>query len=87
MPSGNVVVAGNNVIVGSSSALYRLTPDLVEVESRLVVGGHSNRLLVADRTRDGTFGGIVLACGPRRCFLSPNNSLADILWRGVEIRQ
>ena len=87
MPSNetlrNVVVAGNNVIVGSSSTLYRLTPELVEVESILLPNGQSNRLLVADGTGDAMFGGAVLACGPRRCYLSPINSLADIVWRGV----
>ena len=77
------MVADNNIIVGSSSTLYRLTPDLVEVESMPLPDSRANRLLVADRTRDGLF---VLACGPRRCFLSPNDNLADILWRGVVLQ-
>ena len=78
----NVVVAGNSVIVGSSSALYRLTPDLVEVESIMLPMNSPNRLLVADRTRNGMFGGAVLACGSPSCALSPINNLSDILWEG-----
>ena len=77
----NVVVAGNSVIVGSSSALYRLTPDLVELESVMLTS--PNQLLVADRTRNGMFGGTMLACGSARCVLSPINSFSDILWQGV----
>ena len=76
----NVVVTNDTVIVGSTSALYRLTVDLVEVES--VMLNSSNRLLVADRSRDGTFGGGVLACGSSRCTLSPVNMLSTIVWRG-----
>ena len=60
----NVVVTNDTVIVGSISALYRLTIDLVEVES--VMTNSPNRLLVADRSRDGMFGGGVLACGSSR---------------------
>ena len=74
----NVVVTNDTVIVGSTSALYRLTVDLVEVES--VIINSSNRLLVADRS--GMFGGCVLACGSSRCTLSPVNMLSDIVWRG-----
>ena len=77
----NVVVTGNSVIVGSSSALYRLTPDLVEVES--VMLDDPNRLLVASRTSDGFFDEDVLACGSARCVLSPISSFSDILWQGA----
>ena len=76
----NVVVTEDNIIVGSSSALYRLTHELVEVESVMV--NRPNRLLVADRSRDGMFGGGVLACGSPRCTLSPVNMLSDIVWEG-----
>ena len=76
----NVVVTNDTVIVGSTSALYRLTIDLVEDES--VMLNSPNRLLVADRSRDGMFGGGVLACGSSRCTLSPVNMLSDIVWRG-----
>ena len=72
----NVVVAGNNVIVGSSSTLYRLTTSMVEVES--VMLGSPCRLLVAERTSDGMFGGTVLACGTTHCNLSLSNSLSEI---------
>ena len=75
------MVAGNSVIVGSSSALYRLTPDLVEDES--VMLDNPNRLLVASRTSDGFFDEDVLACGSARCVLSPINSFSDILWQGT----
>ena len=74
----NVVVTNDTVIVGSSSALYRLTADLVEVESVMI--NSPNRLLVADRS--GMFGGGVLACGSLRCTLSPVNMLSNIVWRG-----
>ena len=74
----NVVVTNDTVIVGSTSALYRLTVDLVEVESVMI--NNPNRLLVADRS--GMFGGGVLACGSSRCTLSPVNNLSDIVWRG-----
>ena len=60
----NVVVTNDTIIVGSSSALYRLTHELVKVESVMLNG--QNRLLVADRRRDGMFGGGVLACGTPR---------------------
>ena len=70
----------DNIIVGSTSALYRLTIDLVEVES--VMLNSQNRLLVADRNRDGMFGGGVLACGSPRCTLSPVDQLPDIVWEG-----
>ena len=76
----NVVVTEDNIIVGSSSALYRLTHELVEVESVMV--NRPNRLLVADRSRDGMFGGGVLACGTPRCTLSPVNMLSNIVWEG-----
>ena len=76
----NVVVTNDTVIVGSTSALYRLTIDLVEVES--VMTNSPNRLLVADRSRDGMFGGGVLACGSLRCTLSPVNMLSNNVWRG-----
>ena len=76
----NAVVTNDTVIVGSTLALYRLTHDLVEVES--VMLNSQNRLLVADRSRDGMFGGGVLACGTPRCTLSPVNMLSDILWEG-----
>ena len=76
----NVVVTNETVIVGSTSALYRLTIDLVEDES--VMLNSPNRLLVADRSRDGMFGGGVLACGSSRCTLSPVNMLSDTVWRG-----
>ena len=81
----NVVVAGNNVIVGSSSTLYRLTTDLVEIESVYLPGGRrsTNRLLVADRI----FGGAVLACGEIRCNLSPINRLSDMVWRGLVLER
>ena len=74
------MVTEDNIIVGSSSALYRLTHELVEVES--VILNSPNRLLVADRSRDGMFGGGVLACGTPRCTLSPVNMLSDIVWEG-----
>ena len=76
----NVVVTNDTVIVGSSSALYRLTHDLVEVESMML--NSQNRLLVADRSGDGMFGGGVLACGSPRCTLSPVNMLSDTVWEG-----
>ena len=76
----NVVVTNDTVIVGPTSALYRLTHDLVEVES--VILNSQNRLLVADRSRDGMFGGGVLACGSPRCTLSPVNMLSNIVWEG-----
>ena len=74
----NVVVTNDTVIVGSTSALYRLTVDLVEVESVRI--GSPNRLLFADR--GGMFGGGMLVCGSSRCTLSPVNMLSDIVWRG-----
>ena len=70
------MVAGNNVIVGSSSALYRLSPDLVEVESVISMQGSPNRLLVAE-------GVIVLACGTTVCNFSLINNLSDIFWQGT----
>ena len=76
----NLVVTEDTVIVGSSSALYRLTLGLVEVES--VMLNSTNRLLVADRSRDEMFGGGVLACGTPHCTLSPVNMLSDIVWEG-----
>ena len=79
MPSGalrNMVVAGSNVIVGSSSALYRLSPNLVEVESVISMQGSPNRLLVAE-------GVIVLACGTTVCNFSLINNLSDIFWQGI----
>jgi len=76
----NMVVAGSNVIVGSSSALYRPSPDLVEVES--VMQGSPNRLLVAEGVTDGMLGGIVLACGTTVCNFSLINNLSDIFWQG-----
>jgi len=76
----NVVIAGNNVIVGSSSTLYRLTPDMVEVES--VMLDSPNRLLVADQIRDEFLEVAVLACGTSSCSLSPITALSDIVWEG-----
>ena len=76
----SVVVTEDNIIVGSLSALYRLTHDLVEVESVMI--NSTNQLLVADRSRDGMFGGGVLACGSLCCTLSPVNMLSDIVWEG-----
>ena len=76
----NVVVTNDTVIVGSTSALYRLTIDLVEVESVMI--NSSNRLLVADRSRDGMFSGGVLACASPRCTLSLVNNLSHTVWRG-----
>ena len=76
----NVVVTEDSIIVGSSSGLYRLSHELVEVES--VMLNRRNRLLVADRSRDGMFGGGVLACGSPRCTLSSVNMLSDIVWEG-----
>ena len=78
------MVAGDNVIVGASSTLYRLNPNLMEVESVTLSmeRGRPNRLLVADRTTQGTFGGAVLACGSPHCTLSPINRLRDIVWQG-----
>ena len=74
------MVTNDTVIVGSTSALRRLTHDLVEVES--VMLNRPNRLLVADRSRDRMFGGGVLACGSPRCTLSPVNILSDTVWEG-----
>ena len=74
------MVTNDTVIVGSSSALYRLTLGLVEVES--VILNRTNRLLVADRSRDGMFGGGVLACISPRCTLSPVNMLSNTVWEG-----
>ena len=74
------MVAGNSIIVGSSSTLYRLTPDLVEVES--VMLDSPNRLLVADQTRNEFFEAAVLACGSLSCRLSPITALSDIVWKG-----
>jgi len=76
----NMVVAGNNVIVGSSSTLYRLAPDLVEVES--VMLDSPNRLLVGDQIRDEFIEVAVLACGSSSCSLSPITALSDIVWEG-----
>ena len=76
----NVAVTEDNIIVGSSSALYRLTHELVEVES--VILNRTNQLLVADRSGDGMFGGGVLACGTPRCTLSSVDLLSDIVWEG-----
>ena len=75
-----MVVTNETVIVGSTSALYRLTADLVEVESVRI--SSPNQLLVADRSRDGMFGGGVLACESSRCILSLVNMLSDTVWRG-----
>ena len=74
------MVAGNSVIVGSSSALYRLTPNLVEVESMML--DSPNRLLVADQTGEERFETAVLACGSLSCSLSPITALSDIAWEG-----
>ena len=74
------MVTEDTVIMGSSSGLYRLSHDLVEVESVMI--NSPNRLLVADRSRDRMFGGGVLACGSPRCTLSPVNMLSDIVWEG-----
>ena len=74
------MVTEDTVIVGSSSALYRLTVDLVEVES--VMLNSPNRLLVADRSRDRMLGGGVLACRSPRCTLSSVNMLSDVVWEG-----
>ena len=79
----NVVVTNDTVIVGSTSVMYRLTINLVEVESVRI--GSPNRLLVADKSRDGMFGGGVLACGSSRCTLSPINMLSTIVWRASDI--
>ena len=76
----NVVATEDNIFVGSTSALYRLTHELVEVES--VMLNRTNRLLVADRSGDGMFGGGVLACGSPRCTLSSVDLLSDIVWEG-----
>ena len=73
----NVVIAGNNVIVGSLSTLYRLTPDMVEVES--VMLDSPNRLLVANQASSVE---AVLACGSLSCSLSPSNDLSEIFWEG-----
>ena len=79
----NVVVADDSIIVGSSSSLYRLAPDLVEVEAMMLPPVSApNRLLIADTTREGTFGRAVLACGSPHCTLSPINRLRDIVWQG-----
>ena len=74
------MVIEDTVIVGSTSALYRLSHDLMEVESVMLIS--PSRLLVADRSRDGMFGGGVLACGTPRCTLSPVNMLSDTVWEG-----
>ena len=76
----NVVVTEDNIFVGSTSALYRLNHELVEVESMIL--NSQNRLLVADRSGDGMFGGGVLACGTPRCTLSSIDLLSDIVWEG-----
>ena len=79
----NVVVTNDTVIVGSTSTLYRLTVNLVEVESVMINSRRPNRLLVADRS--GMFGGGVLACGSPCCTLSPVNMLSDTVWRASDI--
>ncbi len=72
----NIIVTHSSIVVGSSRALYRLEPDLVEVQKRII--GTPNRLLVTDL--NGTFLGKVLECGTLECNLAPISNLSEITW-------
>ncbi len=72
----NIIVTHSSIVVGSSRALYRLEPDLVEVQKRIIET--PNRLLVTDL--NGTFLDKVLECGSLKCNLAPISNLSEITW-------
>ena len=73
----NIVLTDSHVVVGSTSALYRLNLSLSERQQTRTLSS-PNRMLVGDP--DGTYSDSVLECGNSGCSLSRISDLADIRW-------
>ena len=73
----NIVHTDEHIVVGSSSALYRIRPNTLSVDERLPLTA-SNRLLVPDI--GGTYDGNILACDNRRCALIEIVNFANASW-------
>ena len=72
----NMLLTDTNLIVGSSTALYRLDLDLVQLQRRVL--NAPNRLLVSDPS--GTYNRSVLACGSVECVLVSLSDLDATSW-------
>ena len=73
----NIVLMDSHVVVGSTSALYRLNPSLSERQQTRTLSS-PNRMLVGDP--NGTYSDSVLECGNSGCSLRRISDLADVRW-------
>ena len=74
----NIIKTDQHLLIGSSSSLYRISPDSLEVDGSITLTSE-NRLLVADN--GGTFDDYVLSCDNNRCFLAEITDFSDIAWQ------
>ena len=73
----NIIHTDEHIVVGSSSALYRIRPNTLMVDERLPLTA-PNRLLVPDI--GGTYDGNILTCDNSRCALIEIVNFANVSW-------
>ena len=73
----NLILAKSHLLLGSSSALYRLDNSLEKQEKKSL--GAANRLLVTDYV--GSFRDKVLSCSSESCFLAQITDFTNISWQ------
>ena len=73
----NIIKQGQYLLVGSSSALYRLNSSTLAVDTSLVLTAES-RLLVGDT--GGALDGNFLSCDNNRCFLAEVTNFNNMSW-------
>ena len=73
----NIFQTEQHIVVGTSSALYRIFPSDVSAASRLALGS-PNRLLVADTT--GSYIGNFFSCDNDRCFFAEIVDFTNMSW-------
>ena len=73
----NMISAKSHLLLGSSSAIYRLNSSLVRQEKKLLAA--ANRMLVTDYV--GSFRNSILSCSSDSCFLTKITDFTNIMWQ------
>ena len=79
----NMVLSDSGLVLGSSHALRRLSPDLQVEQSTVLPADQPNRLLVGDP--GGTYSGSVMACSRTDCELLDMGDLSHQRWQASNV--
>ena len=73
----NLISSKSHLLLGTSSAIYRLDNNLVKQEKKILKA--ANRMLVTDYV--GSFRDSVLSCSSNNCFLAQITDFTNITWQ------